>query len=90
MGRTTVIEDGDVLAVTGEQTSSRLKVNGDRRAIVDAIIDKGGRARLAEINEALGWDVRPRAMALINAQWLKLIKEKDVKDLPTRWKSEEL
>lgn len=48
----------------------KLQHRSARRAIIDRIIEQGGVMTLGELDEAFGYDVRPKVIALIRAGWL--------------------
>lgn len=52
---------------------SRLHRGGERRAIIDVIIDNGGCMSIKEINEALKQDVRTTVGALCRVGWLSIV-----------------
>ena len=52
--------------------SSKLHAGGDRRAVINWLIDQGGAATLGEIDEAFGVSMRDLAGALIRVGWLRV------------------
>ncbi len=89
MGRKFNIEEGDMIAVTGKTSRSRLQLRSDRRAVVDKLVGLGGRALTGELNEAFGFDIRTILNALVNDGWLEVIDNWEGEPpLPTRWPSE--
>lgn len=54
---------------TGE---SRLQKNTDRRAIVDLIIDEGGRMTMRQIDEHFGFSMQNKIAALRRSGWLDI------------------
>lgn len=71
MGRPKVYTDETVVCLrpNGEST---LKKFSDRRAIVNAIIDMGGKATISQINNHFGFDFTEKIMALVHAGWLEV------------------
>lgn len=57
---------------TSEETTA-LHPKGDRRAIVQLLVDRGGVLTLEQINRHFGYQMRPRVMKLIVAGWVELI-----------------
>jgi hypothetical protein len=72
-----------IIHTTGD---SRLHANSDRRAIVDLIVENGGRMKLGAIDEHFGYSVRDRVLALKRCGWLALAPEPEppVKKPPER------
>lgn len=57
------------LSTTGE---TRLQPGSERRAIVNKIVDNGGSMTLAALDEAFGYVVRDKVIALVRAGWVKV------------------
>lgn len=70
MGRTRTINRQDRVYVCAAQPTARLQRNSLRRKIVDAVIEKGGKVTLEELEEELGFDVHQRVKALVKTGWL--------------------
>lgn len=92
MGRKAKFEDTDLLCVCGRTASTRLKLTSDRKAVIDKVIELGGRALLKEVNAAMGFDTREIINALVADGWLEAVTEYDGKHppLPLRWPTEEV
>lgn len=92
MGRKAKFDETDLLCVSGKTASTRLKLSSDRRAVIDKVVELGGRALLSEINAAMGFDTRDIIKALVADGWLEAISDYDGKapPMPTRWPSEKL
>lgn len=90
MGRKVKYEDGDLFCVTGAEAATRLKLTSDRRALIDKIINLGGRAMLEEINTVMGFDARDIINSLVKDGWLDPISPWNGKHppLPKRWPGE--
>lgn len=72
MPRPAVYTDATVVAVSAKEASHKLQANSDRRAIVNYLVDSGGRATLKEIDEHFGFDIRKTVLALARAGWLEI------------------
>lgn len=70
VGRPFILADHDVVFLSGKDAKSRLQENSDRRAVVNRIIDAGGRATVKDLNDAFGYDVRAIVLALAKVNWL--------------------
>lgn len=57
------------LSTTGK---ARLQPGSERRAIVNKIVDAGGSMTLAELDEAFGYVVRDKVIALVRAGWVRV------------------
>lgn len=86
MGRKAHVTDTDLLCVSGKTASTRLKLSSDRRAVIDKIVELGGRALLEEVNTAFGFDTRDIINALMADGWLEVDNSQP---LPTRWPKEQ-
>ena len=51
---------------------SKLHKGGDRRAIVDALVDRGGCMTLGQIDEHFRASVRDKVIALVRIGWLTI------------------
>lgn len=71
MGRPEIYTDDAQVRVSAHGTS-RLQRGSDRRAIVDALIDRGGKMSLRELDEHFGISMRRKAIALVRVGWLEL------------------
>jgi len=72
VGRPFILEDDDAVFLTSRDAKSRLQGASDRRAVVNRIIEFGGKATVAQLNEAFGYDVRPIVLALVRVRWLEV------------------
>lgn len=52
---------------------AKLQKASDRRAIIDMILDAGGAATIAAINDHFGYDQTAKVAALVRAGWLELV-----------------
>lgn len=75
MGRKKVIGDNDVLCVTTQNARTRLQQNSDRRAMVNTIIDAGGKMTLTQLNASYGYDCRTVIGTLATLGWIAVVKE---------------
>lgn len=70
VGRPYVLEERDVVFLAGKDAKSKLQTGSDRRAVVNRIVELGGKATIAELNESFGYDIRAIVLALIKIHWL--------------------
>lgn len=70
VGRPQLLADNDVVFVTTRDATSKLQVASDRRAIVNRLVEFGGKASIEELNESFGYDVRATVLALVKIKWL--------------------
>lgn len=70
MGRPQKYHNDTVLILSGRNATTRLQKCSDRRALIDAIIDAGGRMTLGRANEHFGMDMRRAAISLVYSGWL--------------------
>ena len=71
-GRPYRLSDNAVLGVTGATARSKLQLGSERRAVINHIINVGGRATVSAINCHFGYDIRQRIHSLIRAGWLSI------------------
>lgn len=89
-GRPPVLADADVVFVDGFSASTILQAGSDRRAIVNKLVDLGGRATVKELSTLFGFDVRAQLLALMREGWVgagKLKRKKAIDTMPRRSKS---
>ena len=72
MGRNKVIADGDVLLISTKRVTAKLQKRSDRRALIDVIINNGGRITMGELNNTRGCDCRAQISSLIRTGWIEL------------------
>lgn len=84
-GRPPILADSAVVFVDGRAARSILQSGSDRRAVINRLIDLGGRATVGELNAAFGFDTRPRLLALMREGWLASGQKRRV-PLPRRSK----
>lgn len=85
-GRPPVLADTAVIFVDGRAARTILQSGSDRRAVINRIIDLGGRSTVEELNAAFGFDVRPRILSLMREGWLASTTKRRVA-LPRRTKA---
>lgn len=73
MGRKRTLAHSDIFVVDGASAKCILQQRSLRRLIVQFIIDHGGKAELAQINEHFKLDMRTHVAGLMRVGWL--IKE---------------
>ncbi len=71
-GRPFLLADQDVVFLAGKEAKSKLQESSDRRAIINRIIDFGGKATIGQLNAAFGYDVRAIVLALVKVHWLAI------------------
>ncbi len=89
-GRPPVLADNDVIFIDGLNASTILQSGSDRRAVINKLVELGGRATVKELNGAFGFDTRARLLALLREGWLgsgKLKRNTQVTSLPRRSKA---
>ena len=87
-GRPPVLSDADIVFVDGSTAKTILQAESDRRAMVNRLIELGGRASVGELNKSFGFDTRPRLLALMQQGWLaKAGGDRPNARLPRRTKS---
>jgi hypothetical protein len=64
-----------VVAISSEDAEHRVQSASDRRAVLNAIIDAGGRCAISKINADLKFDARTVINGLLRRGWLKIVKE---------------
>ena len=69
MARPRTFDIGTVVRLAPDGTS-KLQTKSDRRAIVNFILDNGGKAAIHEIDAKLGFDTRDIVRALVACNWL--------------------
>lgn len=69
-GRPPELDPMDVIAVDGLHAKSLLQEASERKAIVTLLVDMGGRARVHELVDHYGYDIRPKLRALIANGWI--------------------
>lgn len=70
MGRPMIYTDKTTVIVSAEQARTKLQNGSERRAIVNYLIDNGGKKTLAEIDAHFGYIIRPSVIALVRSGWL--------------------
>jgi len=70
MGRNRLIQQDDVIHISSKEVTSKLQERSNRRAIVDFIIDEGGKTTMKQINDHFGSECRSQIRSLIKAGWL--------------------
>jgi hypothetical protein len=70
VGRPFILEDAAIVFVDSRAAKSRLQDASDRRAVVNRVIDLGGKTTVGALNESFGYDVRAIVLALNKVNWL--------------------
>jgi hypothetical protein len=71
-GRPFLLADNDTVSLASREAKSKLQESSDRRAIVNRVIDFGGKATVEQLNAAFGYDVRAILLALVKVGWLEI------------------
>lgn len=72
VGRPATYTPETVIRLSPGEARTKLQRGSERRAIVNFIVDKQGKATLGELNEHFGFETKPRVMALVHAGWLEV------------------
>lgn len=75
-GRPVKIRDDDIVYLNTINAKCGLKQWSEVRAVVNYIIDAGGRATIRDMNDYFGFHVRNRVMTLASSGWVK-VERKD-------------
>jgi len=73
MGRPQIYTDKTIVTVNSRKARSKLHQGSERRAIINAVLDSGGRCTLADLDAQFGYDVRGKTAALIRSGWLEVV-----------------
>ena len=69
-GRPVLINDEDIIAIRSVTATSRLQQGSERRAMLNTIIDAGGKITMRELNELRGYECRSKIGQLVNHGWV--------------------
>lgn len=75
IGRPATYDDFTVVCVSGKETRSKLQRDSERRAIINKVVDAGGRMSIGDLCESFGYDLRGSIKALIRSGWLEVVYE---------------
>jgi len=75
VGRPAIYEDATLLCLHTSNPDGKLQDHSLRRAIVDKIVDAGGKMTIGEINESFNHDVSAGIKFLVRSGWLEIIGE---------------
>jgi hypothetical protein len=75
MGRKYVIKPEAVVMIDSANATAKLQKRSQRRALVDHLIDSGGKSTMQQINDHFGYDCRDKVASLIRVGWLAIEKE---------------
>ena len=62
-----------MLVLSAHRAQSKLQRASERRAVVEFVLDAGGKASLKQINEHFNFDTRSIVLALNTAGWLDIV-----------------
>ncbi len=71
-GRPRNYPDETVVCVSGKTARTKLQDASDRKAIVLAVLDNGGRMSIRQLVDKFAYDVRPKVSTLISNGWLEV------------------
>lgn len=57
------------LCTTGR---SKLQTGGERRAVINALVEHGGMMTLQELDDKFGFVIRPKVFALQRSGWVRI------------------
>lgn len=75
MGRKPMYQDEDVVVLCARSAETSLRAKSERRAVINALIDAGGRMSLGAIDEHFGYDIRKTVVSLVRDGWLAIAME---------------
>jgi hypothetical protein len=70
MGRKQHLEDSAVIFINTEKVKSKLQLESHRRALIQLLVDSGGRMRVAAINEHFNFECRSVIRSLLLSGWV--------------------
>jgi uncharacterized membrane protein len=73
MGRPRKLYDDTLVSIKAQGTT-KLQANSDRRAVIQLLVDTGGRMTMGEINRHFGFDISTVVRGLMRSGWLEVIK----------------
>lgn len=68
MGRPKFYQESTIVKLAPDG-SSRLQSGSDRRAIVQFVLDQGGKVSIGQINKQFGFDMSSTVKALVHSGW---------------------
>lgn len=69
MGRKQHLEDNAIIYLNTEMVKSKLQLESHRRAVVQLLVDNGGKMRLDRINDHFGFECRSVIRSLNLSGW---------------------
>jgi hypothetical protein len=76
MARPIIYTGETVVSVASSAAKSKLQLGSERRALVDKIIDMGGKAKIEALEAHYKYDVKSRVGALVRDGWLTILPTK--------------
>lgn len=73
VGRPQKLEDGDIVYICTERAVNKLQAESERRAVVQHLVNVGGRCSIGELNAHFEYDVRAVVLSLIRSRWFKAL-----------------
>lgn len=80
-GRPQSYGDSDVLVIDTSAATTVLQKGSDRRAVLNAILDKGGRATISELNLLFDYETRPVVRQLARLGYLAILIEDETQKI---------
>jgi hypothetical protein len=74
MGRQAIYHDDAVIAINTREARHKIQPDGDRRAVLNFLLDQGGKATLKQVNDHFGFDMSSRVVALARNNWIEVTK----------------
>jgi hypothetical protein len=75
VGRPLTASDKAVVVLDATSARTRIQVASERRAVVNFLINVGGRATIEAINTHFDYDIRTVLFALEKSGWVKVVRE---------------
>lgn len=69
-GRPAQLTDSSLVTLCAAAATTKLQKNSDRRAVVQFLVDNGGKAKVRDINKRFDFDTKPIVQALLYAGWV--------------------
>ena len=85
-GRPPAIDPAAIIAVNGASAKTMLQQDSTPRAVVQRLIEFGGRATAKEVTDYFGFDVSSTLRALLRAGWISVYEPGELK-MPRRTRS---
>ncbi len=74
LGRPPILVDSSVVVLDATTAVTRIQNASERRAVVNFLIECGGRATLYDINARFDYDTKNVVLALLRTGWVRIEK----------------